>query len=468
MISYVAWSFLVGGLIELIITPWVKNDADKITEKEGTHEYVDGELVCVEPLFRPFLEADGITKSLVVEHKQTCFEWLTGKISSKSEAKSPKNGSKSSADVFSLSGSRFMSENHGTNESNNFISDEELKIDTSNDYSIDKSINNTVEKIITPPFSSIASQQKFVPQSTDDCTATPEVESPPVNPVNETSLVVEEAIIPEQIEAEDLEAPDEELARAEELCHELAEKRREKRAYYENVVEDLKIGELFDDYIQNEITKPFEEGVVIAEDSYSSKFSYKVQIKECKHNKVNHHEIFQNWEMSHTPQQYNLFFNFEDCKDKQRGDTNLDSWDVLYHYMKDDVLYTFIRSTTKKIMFMKGREMVFVSAFKKLENGNYIEMYISYDDREFPVSKKLDRMTVVKGWLLYQKQENDTWKVNNYTFMDPKTKMPIKLVKKVIGGFFSNYFKNNFVIMDEYLKRFNGDMWQIIGNRDYM
>jgi len=92
-------------------------------------------------------------------------------------------------------------------------------------------------------------------------------------------------------------------------------------------------------------------------------------------------------------------------------------------------------------------------------------------------------MTILKGWIYYQKLDLDSsdnseakideflgetgWKVKNYTFLDPQTRMPIKLIKSILKSYYDRWFQNNFVIMDEYLERLEGDIAKAIPTENF-
>jgi len=151
----------------------------------------------------------------------------------------------------------------------------------------------------------------------------------------------------------------------------------EKTQYYTKIIEDLGVEQLFDDLIQNDThKKPFEDPVFITEGKHSNeKHGYRVNMKELKIGKVPHHEIMQEWGMSHTPWQYSVFFAFENIKDRVRQDDQINLSDNLFYMTKNNIFYTFTRQTTKKILVMKGKELIYVNAYKQLENGDVAEIY---------------------------------------------------------------------------------------------
>lgn len=58
-----------------------------------------------------------------------------------------------------------------------------------------------------------------------------------------------------------------------------------------------------------------------------------------------------------------------------------------------------------------------VKAFRKLSETEALEIIVSYDERDFPMSKKYDRMNIKKSEIFYRFVEGDSgvWRMVNYT-----------------------------------------------------
>lgn len=46
--------------------------------------------------------------------------------------------------------------------------------------------------------------------------------------------------------------------------------------------------------------------------------------------------------------------------------------------------------------------------------------------------------------------------------MDPKTKIPLKMIKPVLSGMYNETFGLHYKKMDEYLERLGGDMKRVV------
>lgn len=89
-----------------------------------------------------------------------------------------------------------------------------------------------------------------------------------------------------------------------------------------------------------------------------------------------------------------------DHKDMARFDDKTESHRLLCHYKEDGVFYYVHRFVSKKNIFMNGKEIILANAFKKLDNGRYVDVFRSIDDPDFiPGANKLERVTVKTGVL---------------------------------------------------------------------
>jgi len=166
------------------------------------------------------------------------------------------------------------------------------------------------------------------------------------------------------------------------------------------------------------------------------------------------------------PENFYWFNNFMPLAGRQKMDPLVDIYDVLYIIETGDVIYSFVRVTMKKILMIKGKELIFVDAFKKLDDGTWIEVYVSYDDINFPTIKKLDRMTIELGGLLFENGLGETEPDNEdgalavvgtrctkFTLLEPQTRIPVKVVKGMMGSYFKTYWREQAKLFEEYRGR---------------
>lgn len=177
------------------------------------------------------------------------------------------------------------------------------------------------------------------------------------------------------------------------------------------------------------------------------KLGYKVTLTEHKIEGRPHHEITEEVLIENDPTDFMNFFFFCDLADRKKFDNQVETFEVIYILEHKGFQFQFMRQTTKKILMIKGRELVYVRVGKMLENGDWLYIIKSYDDKNFEKTKKHDRCFIPKSGILFETCgksvdwklsastslisldksyiENATLrKMTRYTFMDPATKIP--------------------------------------------
>ena len=148
------------------------------------------------------------------------------------------------------------------------------------------------------------------------------------------------------------------------------------------------------------------------------------------------------------PYNYMMWFNFLPFPERAQIDSTLSSFDVLYMCELEEVTYTFVRFTTKKILMIKPKECIYMSAFKKIGSATWIETYSSYEDFYWPRVQTHDRMSIVLGGLLYQNEGvKGPTRCRKFTLLDPKTGIPVKVVKGIMGKYFKGFYRGQARVM---------------------
>lgn len=106
--------------------------------------------------------------------------------------------------------------------------------------------------------------------------------------------------------------------------------------------------------------------------------------------------------MSYTPDDYMYFMMLQDMENRKKGDSTIETHELLYVLEKNDVKYFFTRITTKKILMMKGKEIIMIKAYKKHANGFWMDAYKSFDHPEYPITDDLCRIVIHQGAVLYE------------------------------------------------------------------
>merc|ERR1712150_374725 len=185
--------------------------------------------------------------------------------------------------------------------------------------------------------------------------------------------------------------------------------------------------------------------------------NFKFEVKEhlVGENKTKYHELRQKFDMKLSPLELIHAQITMDISEKKKYDSNIVSHDLIYCYEENSTIFYFHRMTTKKILTMNGKEILLASAFRKLADGRYLEVYKSYEEPElYPMTDKLDRIFMERGGCLFEPIVDETaemkslikfgsdieteskatsskqlWRANLYHFIDPKVNIGVKLMK---------------------------------------
>jgi len=154
---------------------------------------------------------------------------------------------------------------------------------------------------------------------------------------------------------------------------------------YKNLIKEANLLEDLESKIEL-IKKPIEEGMVLTNVTYDKEkdLKFKVTIKEHIIETVRHHELLQEFQLKNVdPLQYTLCHILMDHKDMTRFDDKTESHRLLCHYEEDGVFYYVHRIVAKKNIFMNGKELILANAFKKLDNGKFVDVFKSIEDPDF-------------------------------------------------------------------------------------
>ena len=107
------------------------------------------------------------------------------------------------------------------------------------------------------------------------------------------------------------------------------------------------------------------------------------------------------------------FFAFCTIQDRKKFDNQIESFEVLCVLNHNGFEYTFCRQTTKKVLVIKGRELLYMKIGKYLPNGDYMCVFKSFEDKHFPKIPKYDRIAMLKSGLLFETAGKTTsWRLN--------------------------------------------------------
>ena len=242
---------------------------------------------------------------------------------------------------------------------------------------------------------------------------------------------------------------------------------------YMEIIELSNAEKLFENYIEEIFSSSnnFDDYILLSNSTYGKNLNYKVSIKEETMNKTKTHKVYQECDMKVHPLDY---FNYEVLETQEMENIRKKEkklWqdlEVKFRHEKNGIKYQLHRVYFRPVLMMKPKETYILKAIKELENGDWIQIYQSYDDpcpnNEFG---KSDVLSIIKGYIYFknmsfkgnnedingctkneiQATNNDDYdhglyRVINYHHVIPLTKIPQSIIKGFIKKFYEAYYCN--------------------------
>jgi len=260
---------------------------------------------------------------------------------------------------------------------------------------------------------------------------------------------------------------------------------------YKQIARDIELISLFDEVLKCIEDQNQEKFLKVTSGKYNSEenLNFKVDVKEhlVGEKKTRYHELRQKFDMKLNPLELVHAQITMPISEKKKYDSNMVSHDLIYCYEENNTIFYFHRLTTKKILAMPGKEILTASAFRKLADGRYLEVYKSYEEPEYPITDSLDRIVMDKGGCLFEPVVDETaemkslikfgsdveteskatssqqlWRASVYHFVDPKVNISVKLMKGFLGKYWKNVFMNMFKVVESYRNDVKGNWNEIL------
>lgn len=266
-----------------------------------------------------------------------------------------------------------------------------------------------------------------------------------------------------------------------------SEKDEEKYQYYSSIANAIDFRSIEKELI-NVIENQKQQKLKACKDWVNKKKGtcFKVTVAEQKEGKDNIQEILEEIVFESNAEDFLQYYFLVPQEERKKWDQHGSTYDVLYAYEKDDIRYFFLRQCQKKVLMIKPREYIYCIALRKLENGDLIYGMSSYDDRNYScdaTESKIERGFFKLGGgyiklneecsnMMTNKTQLDQSisrsradidysnlkKMYRYNVVNPKLKIPIKIAKSSIGGYFRNLHKNIYDAHSKYELK-GKEMW---------
>ena len=257
----------------------------------------------------------------------------------------------------------------------------------------------------------------------------------------------------------------------------LQETKVNEQNFYLSLINSSKIDDLFDDVIEN-IRNSLDEGILLIDEEYckdsnGDPLAIKVFGRDVYFDEERHHEIVQKWRMELRPEDYMYFNLFMNQDIRNKIDSQIDSFELMHILYKDGIVYYWTKLRTKKVLMLKGKETLIMCAFKELEDGNFMEVYKSWEHPDYPIMDDLPRVNIHKGGILFKKDINSDgevmWDCTNYRFVNPQVSVGVKLLKPILNKYYKGLFLYGFRELEKFMNDTTQDDWnnyiQIMKNK---
>jgi len=206
------------------------------------------------------------------------------------------------------------------------------------------------------------------------------------------------------------------------------------------------------------------EGIDVYDDFYDRNYKVTVNARDVVHRGDKYHEIVQKFIMDSLPEDYMYFRIFMNEDIRRKIDSSIESFDLMYFIKKNNVNYFWMRLLTKKVLMMKGKEVLIMCAFKKMDDGSFMEVFKSWEHPDYPIQDYKPRMEIIRGAIVYKKTRgidgNIEWECTDYRFVNPQVSVGVKLLKPILQKQFKGIYVNGFKEINKFMEEGSRDDWR--------
>lgn len=181
-----------------------------------------------------------------------------------------------------------------------------------------------------------------------------------------------------------------------------------------------------------------------SKDPFTLYFDIKTDDKKEKYH-ITHMTSYSNL----SPLAYKLVNSLITEEEELRISTSYERFQTLYRVVIDGVFYIFNYALYQKIMLFSKKDLLFMKAFKVLENGDLIEITASIDHPDFPETKGIERMKIIETMTLVTKMPEGGSQVETLNCLYPKVGAGFTILKPILSKSFRNFNK----LLSEYFQK---------------
>jgi hypothetical protein len=192
-------------------------------------------------------------------------------------------------------------------------------------------------------------------------------------------------------------------------------------------------------------------------DDKKDSFEMYFDVKTDEAAKEKYHDMYFKLKSPLAPWEHKLASSVFSEAQEKKIDDGLERVYKVFRGEVDGVFYVVIYALYKQIMFFNKKDLLVIRAFKKLDNGDVVEISMSMEHPEFPEAPKTDRMKLVRSMEYITKSDTGS-NIVMATQLFPRVGTGFMILKPVYTSMFRKMFKN----MDEQLQAVKADEAQLL------
>lgn len=163
--------------------------------------------------------------------------------------------------------------------------------------------------------------------------------------------------------------------------------------------------------------------------------------------KEKYHSTLMVLESKMSPLEYKLANSLISEEDELRISDSYEQFKTPFRVKDGDIYYIMNYALYKKILMFSKKDLLFVKAFKVLDNGDVLEVTVSVEHPDYPISEEVERMSIIQNVVLYRKTENGC-EIKSFNSLYPKTNAG----STMLNGIFSKSYRTYNKLLAEYLE----------------
>lgn len=155
--------------------------------------------------------------------------------------------------------------------------------------------------------------------------------------------------------------------------------------------------------------------------------------------KEKYHTTFMTAKSNLSPLAYKLANSLISEADELEMSSSYERFSTIFRAKVDGVFYICNHASYKKIMLFSKKDLIMMKAFKETENGDVVEITVSFDHPDYPEKKDVDRITIIETIAYYRKTPEGGTEINTLNTLYPRVGTGFMILKPVYSRSFRTF-----------------------------